>query len=142
MSLKAKIEAVIYASEEPVTLAQLVGLLGEEAQAELDREAADQRTLLQEEELEAAEAEPSLGPDFDSVGAAGDGDAILAEESIQPTQDDETVLNGVPESGADEAAAAKAEKARLARLRSHFCSVLDQLMAEYAVADRGLEIRE
>ena len=36
MSLKAKIEAVIYASEEPVTLAQLTGLLGHEAQAELD----------------------------------------------------------------------------------------------------------
>ncbi len=36
MSLKAKIEAVIYASEEPVTLAQLTGLLGEEGQAELD----------------------------------------------------------------------------------------------------------
>ena len=36
MSLKAKIEAVIYASEEPVTLAQLDGLLGHEAQAELD----------------------------------------------------------------------------------------------------------
>jgi segregation and condensation protein B len=35
MSLKAKIEAVIYASEEPVTLAQLSGLLGEEAEAEL-----------------------------------------------------------------------------------------------------------
>ena len=46
MSLKAKIEAVIYASEEPVTLAQLVGLLGEEAQAELDRAAAAQLTLL------------------------------------------------------------------------------------------------
>ena len=29
MSLKAKIEAVSYASEEPVTLAQLVSLLGE-----------------------------------------------------------------------------------------------------------------
>ncbi len=37
MSLKAKIEAVIYASEEPVTLAQLAGLLGHEAQAELDQ---------------------------------------------------------------------------------------------------------
>ena len=36
MSLKAKIEAVIYASEEPVTLQQLIGLLGVEAQAELD----------------------------------------------------------------------------------------------------------
>ncbi len=35
MSLKSKIEAVIYASEEPVTLLQLVGLLGVEAEAEL-----------------------------------------------------------------------------------------------------------
>jgi hypothetical protein len=43
MSLKAKIEAVIYASEEPVTLAQLTGLLGEEGQAELDALAAQQQ---------------------------------------------------------------------------------------------------
>ena len=164
MSLKAKIEAVIYASEEPVTLAQLVGLLGDEAQAELVREAADQQTLLQEEELEAAEAEPTLGPDFDSVGSAGNGDAILAEESIQPTQDGETVLDGAPgtveptqddgtvldgvpgvveptqddETVLDGAPAAKAEKARLARLarlRAHFRAVLDQLMAEYAAPE-------
>src|SRR5580692_8270473 len=45
MSLKAKIEAVIYASEEPVTLAQLAGLLGQEAQAELDHLDSAQRTL-------------------------------------------------------------------------------------------------
>jgi chromosome segregation and condensation protein ScpB len=45
MSLKAKIEAVIYASEEPVTLAQLLGLLGDEAQAELDRAVSAQQTL-------------------------------------------------------------------------------------------------
>src|ERR1035441_7361197 len=81
MSLKAKIEAVIYASEEPVTLAQLVSLLGEEAQAELDREAADQQTRLQEEELEAAAEEPTLGPDFDSVG----GDPIT--EDLEPPED-------------------------------------------------------
>ncbi len=31
MSLKAKLEAVIYAAEEPVTLAQLSGLFAEEA---------------------------------------------------------------------------------------------------------------
>src|SRR5690242_2419559 len=53
MSLKAKIEAVIYASEEPVTLAQLTGLLGQEAQAELDRMDAAQSTL----ELEEAAAD-------------------------------------------------------------------------------------
>ncbi len=45
MSLKAKIEAVIYASEEPVTLAQLMGLLGQEAQAELDHLAQAQQAL-------------------------------------------------------------------------------------------------
>src|SRR5438270_4983198 len=45
MSLKAKIEAVIYASEEPVTLTQLTGLLGHEAQAELDQIESAQQTL-------------------------------------------------------------------------------------------------
>ena len=48
MSLKAKIEAVIYASEEPVTIAQLLGLLGQEAQAELDRRHSAQQSLILE----------------------------------------------------------------------------------------------
>jgi segregation and condensation protein B len=45
---------------------------------------------------------------------------------------------------ADGAAVAKAEKARMARLRAHFRAVLDELIADYASpeADRGLEIRE
>ena len=145
MSLKAKIEAVIYASEEPVTLAQLVGVLGEEAQAELDREVAVQQTLLQEEELEAAAEEPVLGPDFDSVGGeAADEAPALAENAtaIQPTSEnpDQRQLDA----GLANVAAARAEKARAARLRSYFRSVLDLLIAEYAApeSDRGLEIRE
>jgi segregation and condensation protein B len=124
MSLKAKIEAVIYASEEPVTLAQLVGVLGEEAQAEMDRAAAAQQGLsLNETEaaLEAAaEEDPSLGPEFEPVAEAG---ATAAGAGV----------------GSD---AAKAEKARVARLRGHFRGVLDGLIAEYAGGDRGLEIRE
>ena len=48
MSLKAKIEAVIYASEEPVTLAQLAGLLGHEGQAELDLAGSAQHRLVLE----------------------------------------------------------------------------------------------
>ena len=50
MSLKSKIEAVIYASEEPVTLQQLVGLLAGEAQSELDELAAEQASLPLEQE--------------------------------------------------------------------------------------------
>jgi segregation and condensation protein B len=131
MSLKAKIEAVIYASEEPVTLAQLVGLLGVEAQAELDREAAAQQTLLMEAEQEE---EPSLGPDYDSVGGAGEEAEALPVESPAPESADAV--------DAETAAAAKAEKVRIGRLRAHFRGVLDQLVAEYASGDRGLEIRE
>jgi segregation and condensation protein B len=147
MSLKAKIEAVIYASEEPVTLAQLVGLLGLEAQAELDREAADQRELLNEEELEAAAEEPTLGPDFDSVGgdpASEDVGSPADAAVVPPTQDGETILDGAPDAVAEAAAAAKAEKARTTKLRAYFRVVLDRLVAEYAApeSDRGLEIRE
>ena len=141
MSLKAKIEAVIYASEEPVTLAQLVGLLGVEAQAELDREAAAQQTLLMEAGQEAvAGAEPTLGPDFDSVGAASDEPEGLPVETSTADTGEQT--GEQVDVAAEAAAAAKAEKVRIGRLRGHFRGVLDQLVAEYASGDRGLEIRE
>jgi segregation and condensation protein B len=57
MSLKAKIEAVIYASEEPVTLAQLAGLLGHEAQAELDHLDSAQQALSLENESSSDNSE-------------------------------------------------------------------------------------
>ena len=82
MSLKAKIEAVIYASEEPVTLAQLTGLLGEEGQAELDALAAQQHSLaLEDEESDAA---PNNGADSTAEPIL-DADALNAE-TIVPTE--------------------------------------------------------
>ena len=170
MSLKAKIEAVIYASEEPVTLAQLVGLLGQEAQAELDREAAAQQmlalseaeavgpTLVPDLEIVEGEAEPTHGEETAMDGAPApeaesSGEAAAA---AGPTHDGETVMDGAPavvEPTSDmspvsevdaAAAAAKAEKARAAKLRAYFRAVLDKLIAEYGApeSDRGLEIRE
>jgi segregation and condensation protein B len=148
MSLKAKIEAVIYAAEEPVTLAQLVGVLGEEAQAELDREIAVQQTLLAEAEANAsAGAEPALGPDFNEAELDGPAPPV---EALTIADDPGQVGGGEPLSEhpatvlADAGAAARAEKARAAKLRGYFRTVLDQLIAEYAApeSDRGLEIRE
>ncbi len=75
MSLKAKIEAVIYASEEPVTLAQLTGLLGEEGKAELDALAAQQHSLA----LEGEQA------DDNAVEPLEDADALNAE-TTDPTE--------------------------------------------------------
>jgi segregation and condensation protein B len=170
MSLKAKIEAVIYASEEPVTLAQLLGLLGDEAQAELDRAVSAQQTLSLIE-TEATEADPTLEPEFDAdnaVPVAEAGSPAAPDSADSPGNSDADEANGVlatepnpqtaeqtgsaADSAADssatdaaaavEAAAARAERARLARLRAHFRVLLDQLIAEYSTPDRGLEIRE
>ena len=157
MSLKAKIEAVIYASEEPVTLAQLVGLLGEEAQAELDREAAAQQMLaLSEAEAvgptlvrdpEASDAgegsvEPtSENPDVGHPAATESSEVDATEEAAAAVEPSE--VSGQPEVDAA-VAATKAEKARATKLRAYFRAVLDQLIAEYAApeSERGLEIRE
>lgn len=156
MSLKAKIEAVIYASEEPVTLAQLIGLLGQEAQAELDRADSAQASLSLNEieaELEAAaEQDPSLSELEPSQLAVEEPEpSLVAEpEPAQPEQTSAPVPAEVAgedrqptEAGEpDQAAVARAERARLAKLRTYFRSILDALVAEYMSDDRGLEIRE
>ncbi len=142
MSLKAKIEAVIYASEEPVTLTQLVGLLGEEAQSELDRAAAAQQTLsLGEVGAEVAvEADATPGGEV----APAEAEAEVAEVADSDEAADSAVPTEASEVDAAAVAAARAEKARAAKLRAYFRSVLDKLIAEYAApeSDRGLEIRE
>ena len=125
MSLKAKIEAVIYASEEPVTLAQLTGVLGQEAQAELDRIAARQHSLHlaeNEEESETA-AEVEIAAALDVSAEPG---VVLAEGSAEE------------ESGAEKRAA----KLREAKVRELMRETVDGLIAEYQTSERGIEVRE
>jgi segregation and condensation protein B len=133
MSLKAKIEAVIYAAEEPVTLAQITALfqseLAEERQARFSRA---------EVASEAPREEPAL---------ALDNTAIVPEEA--PAVDDSVAeeRGGSPEgSSGDEERAAEDEK-RAARqrdreIREEARRIVAQLIAEYAEADRGVEVRE
>lgn len=79
MSLKAKIEAVIYASEEPVTLSQLIGLLGQEAQAELDQLAEAQQALALEEEEQGRGEGSSETNDAGEPAGASEDDGLNAE---------------------------------------------------------------
>src|SRR5882757_118286 len=186
MSLKAKIEAVIYASEEPVTLAQLTGLLGHEAQAELDHFDSAQHALSLEE---ASSDEDELNsevfanaPDPESQAEAEHTEALkrhlhdaAAEEaaharavrlrtaaataamssadSVEPFL---AIFEGTPatvEQGSEATAETQPEekdekkiacevKEKERRLRDYFRTILDQLIADYATSDRGLEIRE
>jgi segregation and condensation protein B len=170
MSLKPKIEAVIYASEEPVTLAQLAGLLGHEAQAELDHlDSAQQALALENEsasnasESEAEHAESlrrhlhdaavEEGAHFRAerlaVAAASaamtSGDtleAVAIEPAIEPTAAEQgSELPGQPEDK-DEKRLAREAREKERRLREYFRTILDQLIADYSASDRGLEIRE
>src|SRR5580693_6684677 len=84
MSLKAKLEAVIYAAEEPVTLAQFASLFAEDALAWKAEQAARQLELAQSVES-AAEADGELLP-TDSTGELADLlDAIGQEAPSEET---------------------------------------------------------
>jgi segregation and condensation protein B len=122
MSLKAKIEAVIYAAEEPVTLAQLAALflpeVMEERAARLQAEAA-------------AEAESQPVPE----GAIEVAPVEPSEEAAQP-EIPETVAETSIE---DEK---KAARQRDKEARDEVRRILDGLIADYAKGERGMEIRE
>ena len=196
MSLKAKIEAVIYASEEPVTLAQLVGLLGHEVQAELDHLDSTQQALAledatpDEDELNGEVLEGDLQSESETLSETETlseaeaehaealkrhlHDAALEEaaharavrlrtaaaiaamssaDSAEPFLADLGGLSVTVEQGSEAPVATPAEekgekkiarevRERERRLRDYFRTILDQLIADYATSERGLEIRE
>jgi segregation and condensation protein B len=116
MSLKAKLEAVIYAAEEPVTLAQLATIFAVEVLPVDDAaEPAAEQIALVESDAPAASPTPE--------------DAPAAEETstpAEPTESDEK----------------KAARQRDRRVRQLLQPVLDELIADYANSERGMEIRE
>ncbi len=122
MSLKARIEAVIYAAEEPVTLAQLAGLFRDEA-------------LLNR----AARVAPEADPDAPSEAEA----TVIAEliaEVPQPAQalDPALAVAGTPAVDAEK----KGERQREREVRDELRRLVDELIADYNAPDSGLEIRE
>ena len=137
MSLKAKLEAVIYAAEEPVTLAQLAVLF-----------AADALELKSEQEAASASASSQ-------TPQAAESQPALVEEFVYPESDQaaETVSNSDSEANeatapSDEASAqAELEARRLARQRDREAraviqQLIDELIDDYVSDDRGIEIRQ
>ncbi len=162
MSLKAKLEAVIYAAEEPVTLAQLAALFAADAfewQAQQEAASAGQAAEAASEtaqplplvngEIPYPEPEPepepepadSLSPEPASIAAAEQ----AAEEQTAEAQPDASPETGLESGPAPDAADLEAR--RLARQRDREArailrQLLDELIAEYASDSRGVEIRE
>ncbi len=165
MSLKAKLEAVIYAAEEPVTLTQLASLFADEAlewKAERAAEAAaassdaanaESPSMLDEgfaylglEQTPASgTAEPSTAPE----PALESANSALVEASVASTPSAGELPSEADaepheiEPAADAEGDAKREaRARDREVRSILQALIDELIASCAADGRGIEIRE
>jgi segregation and condensation protein B len=126
MSLKAKIEAVIYAADEPVTLTQLAGIFAQE----LPPPEPEPETLIEEGSLQA---ESFLAAQENPLAEM----VLLAEQGN----------HGHQEATVADPAAAEAEAKRVARqherqVREQIKAIVDELIEEYSTSDCGMEIRE
>jgi segregation and condensation protein B len=133
MSLKAKLEAVIYAAEEPVTLAQIAALfqaeLLEERQSRLSAEAASREELSSAEEPALALEPAVVLQEEANVKAGSAAEKAASDASSEPSN-----------SAAEEEKRAARQRDR--ETRDEARRVVAQLISEYAEGDRGMEIRE
>ena len=150
MSLKAKLEAVIYAAEEPVTLGQLAEIFSFEALAwKAEREAARKESEASVEATAELGFVPApegmeLAPEATEAAPEGAGNA-------QSELDGAGIGSGAEDGGeaaakAAEEAAAKAREQQRRReeraVREMLRGLVEELMEEYQAAERGIEIRE
>jgi segregation and condensation protein B len=162
MSLKAKLEAVIYAAEEPITLAQLAGLFADDAlewKAAQDPAARTAEAMAESAGLpQINEAFPYLELEPIAEGEAAPTEVATGAEAIQSSAGEDARTTAGQEAGvtgpesaveadASNDAAAESEAKRAAKLRERevrgtIKQVLDELIAEYASDERGIEIRE
>jgi segregation and condensation protein B len=171
MSLKAKLEAVIYAAEEPVTLTQLAALFAgdalewkaaqQAAAAELAAEVAGENSAqplpLLAEGLEYLGLADSTEASADDADVSAPSEVLAAIEPEPPLATPSAEAEQGPADPADIAADnasgtgspldTEAEAKRLSRLRDREIKgvlkhLLDELIADYASDGRGVEIRE
>ena len=136
MSLKAKVEAIIYATEEPVTLDQLASLLRDEVLTELRAE-EDARLALNEVISDG----PAPAENDELEDDAAFDDIPLRPPNrlrITPAEAPRSA-ESAPLSEKDKKAEAKEE---LRTIKARLSTIVDELTAEYASSDRGMEIRQ
>jgi segregation and condensation protein B len=131
MSVKAKLEAVIYATEEPVTLNQLAALLKD---ATLEEIRAEEQARL---ELNELVAEPHPEEELDEESIEFD---EPSEVEPQPEPQPEPEAPVVVEAPLVDAKAQ--EKEELRRVKDRIELLLDELLAEYSSPERGMEVRQ
>lgn len=138
MSIKAQLEALIYAAEEPISLDQLATLLKQDLLAL--KQAADEAEI-QAAEIHAAEAQAD-------VQAEAEPHPEHAEEHLGAVENGGTAPGTATESEAAAFAAKtrgkgkEKEKSEKAELRALLKPFLEELIAEFNREDHGIEVRQ
>jgi segregation and condensation protein B len=135
MSVKAKVEALIYATEDPVTLNQLIALLKDAALAELRAE--------EEARLALNEIVSDGKPDAEEDEFADD----QKDVDVVEVADAESLSRDVDGNAASPEDLSHEQKAELdkensKRAKEHISGILKDLIAEYSDGNRGMEIRQ
>jgi segregation and condensation protein B len=135
MALKAKIEAIIYAAEEPITLEQISLLvkdmvLAEEAAAKALATSIADGTTASDASLEGADQSDFVVDETPSEAQPP------APEADAPAE--VAALEQPPKKRKGE----KKELSEDARIRAYLRPILEQLVADYQNEDRGIEIRQ
>jgi segregation and condensation protein B len=135
MSLKAKLEAVVYAAEEPVTLALLAVMFADEVLPLLDQ-AAEQTAEPEAEQI----ALTGLAPEENEQAATPE--SPVPEPPTPASGDTPTSEEASLAAEAGEGDEKKSARLRDRRVRQFLQQVLNELIADYANSERGMEIRE
>ena len=135
MSLKAKVEAIIYATEEPVTLDQLASLLRNEVLTELR---AEEEARLALNEVISDGPAPVESDELADDTAFDDAPAPAEAPRNTPAETPRN-FEPAPLSEKDKKAEAKEE---LRTIKARLSTIVDELTTEYSSSERGMEIRQ
>lgn len=120
VSIKAQLEALIYAAEEPITLDQMAALL--------------------KDDLLALKNAP--GPESQAEGAQMQSQPEAGESPQPQPEQAENHLGAMEDGGVNPAVKRGKEKSEKAELRGLLRPFLDELIADYSNENHGIEIRE
>jgi len=131
MSVKAKVEALIYATEEPVTLNQIASLLKDSVLAELGAE--EEARLALNEVVSDGKPAPNNNDTVDEQESTSDLPAGPAAQLDVPQMSSDVLTQEQQQ---------EREKDDAKRVKERLIQMLAELTAEYSQSDRGMEIRQ
>ena len=147
MSIKAKLEALIYAAEEPIGLDQMAALLKHDLLALKDQPAQPNQED-PEDHLGAVETARNEAPENVVIENAGSENASVAVEPTAEQHAPDVVPEDAQHSVQPPAALAKKadkrspDKSEKVALRNLLKPILEELIADFNKEDHGIEIRQ